>query len=133
VDLTLLVDGGIDSYTAPLVIEARADILVAVTYLFRHLKGLNRGIHELMAEPRTGAISDVHYFERGGFELWTWGISDMDYFEKGVAFGILDEEEKFKKHQRKVTKEKRDTEKLAKCDCKFNSSTCVRCCDVLLN
>jgi hypothetical protein len=41
----------------------------------------------------------VHYFERGGFEKWTRGISDMDYFEKGVAFGILDEEGKFKKHQ----------------------------------
>jgi ribulose-phosphate 3-epimerase len=46
-DLILLVDGGINSETAPLVIEAGADILVAGTFLFRHPKGLKHGVREL--------------------------------------------------------------------------------------
>lgn len=49
VNLKFLVDGGINSETAPLVVAAGADILVAGTSLFRHPKGLQQGIDELMA------------------------------------------------------------------------------------
>jgi ribulose-phosphate 3-epimerase len=56
-DLTLLVDGGINSETAPLVIEAGADILVAGSFLFRHPKGLKRGVHELMASTSRYKVS----------------------------------------------------------------------------
>mmetsp|Transcript_17887 Transcript_17887/g.26254 ORF Transcript_17887/g.26254 Transcript_17887/m.26254 type:complete len:249 (-) Transcript_17887:95-841(-) len=45
--LKLLVDGGINGETAPLAVEAGADILVAGTFLFQHPKGFNEGVAEL--------------------------------------------------------------------------------------
>jgi ribulose-phosphate 3-epimerase len=44
----IMVDGGINTETAPLAIEAGADILVAGTFLFRHPSGLSAGVADLL-------------------------------------------------------------------------------------
>lgn len=47
-NLLLLVDGGVNAETVPLVINAGADIVVAGTFLFNHPKGLRHAVRELM-------------------------------------------------------------------------------------
>jgi ribulose-phosphate 3-epimerase len=50
VDIKLLVDGGINAETSPLVIEAGADILVAGTFLFKHPSSISDGAKELLSK-----------------------------------------------------------------------------------
>lgn len=50
----IMVDGGINSETAALAINAGADILVAGTFLFQHPQGLAEGVKNLLgSEPIT--------------------------------------------------------------------------------
>ena len=46
-NVILLVDGGVNAKTAPMIVAAGADILVAGTFLFRHPKSLATGVNEL--------------------------------------------------------------------------------------
>lgn len=49
-ELLILVDGGINSHTAPMAAKAGADILVAGTFLFQHPHGLADGVKELKSK-----------------------------------------------------------------------------------
>ena len=48
IDVKILVDGGINKHTSPLVKDAGADILVAGTSLFRHPLGFEEAVKEML-------------------------------------------------------------------------------------
>jgi ribulose-phosphate 3-epimerase len=53
VSFDILVDGGINNETAPAVIDAGADILVAGTYLFHHPEGIGAGVSDILKGTKT--------------------------------------------------------------------------------